>query len=466
MAIVQRKSGTTIIDNSGIPPESGKIKDGQGWKDISKFFQRKVIISLAMAWFLCTYDFFSPSNFRVKTPGIDLEMILNRNERGEYTLGTHKVVLHSVEKHYSAPAPPARFTIKGDAIFDVILEEEKPTLWVGHFILPFSGEYTAQAQWHGNIVASTNFTAIGQSNIDVKQTNDDLFVKSAWVSKGKLGLPEVQINEIKSFIWADPSRLSGTKLTPLKGPNNSIILKESTVVDDSGFYSFAELSNYEIVCWFGTNSAESIWGAFRALRPQLFPNQRPFKFHFHKVDNFGSPGFKDTRFRKCKHIFISLDEPIQPLSQAEYLKQVKTFIKHLLNAFDEERTFPALIWMLTVNESAIGTKNCHTPHLMKSSRHPCNAALVELFATSNFPKRVRLLDNTDISDVSTSLEGYTDEVSLAIALRIYVIVGKQVKVWRDAGIVGNVHGVSVNGVVKPNFDLLEYDWSQTLKGDQ
>ena len=59
----------------------------------------------------------------------------------------------------------------------------------------------------------------------------------------------------------------------------------------------------------------------------------------------------------------------------------------------------------------------------------------------------------------------TDEVFAAIALRIYVVVGKQVKVWRDAGISGGVNGVTTNGVTKPNFKLVRYDWSQKLEED-
>lgn len=50
-------------------------------------------------------------------------------------------------------------------------------------------------------------------------------------------------------------------------------------------------------------------------------------------------------------------------------------------------------------------------------------------------------------------------------MRIFVLVGKQVEIWRDAGISGGINGQTQNGVTKPNFELVRYDWSQKLDGN-
>jgi hypothetical protein len=233
------------------------------------------------------------------------------------------------------------------------------------------------------------------------------------------------------------------------------------VADDTAFYEFTQLSNYEVVCWIGSKSAEDIWGSFKSLRGQLFPHQRPFKFHYYPATSFTQPdpdkGWS-TSFRKCKHILISLDEPDEPLSQLEYKNQVTTFINHLLNAFDEEHTFPALIWMFTTMESPVDTKNCHDAYMERTStEHPCNDVLKSMFRSSPFPSRVRLLDNTDLT--SAKMGEDRESILAAIALRVFVFVGHQVKVWRDVGQVGGIKGLTKNGVTEPNYELVSYDWT-------
>ena len=161
------------------------------------------------------------------------------------------------------------------------------------------------------------------------------------------------------------------------------------------------------------------------------------------------------------------------LSQLEYMKQVQTFIQHLLIAFNDHTTFPAKIWILTLNDSIRGRVNnnyhhdddgrCHSPHLKKesSTHHPCNDALKELFRQEHmlFPEdRVQLFDNTDIISVPIDRISYKD-VFAVIAMRIYVIVGKQVQTWRNAGIHGIQNGLQTPTGLKPNFKLEVYNWT-------
>ncbi|GFH44892.1 hypothetical protein CTEN210_01365 [Chaetoceros tenuissimus] len=246
-------------------------------------------------------------------------------------------------------------------------------------------------------------------------------------------------------------------------------MKESVVTKSHGYYRFKELSNYETVCWIGSQSAKGLWEAFKSIRGGIFAGQRPFKFHYFPVRDLTKPD-QDwlendneamTRFRKCKHIMISFDEPETPLSQSVYQQQIITFIKHLLNAFNEEKTFPSLIWMFTVMESPLNTKNCYDPILPRTTNHPCNDVLRDLFQDSPFPSRVRLLDNTDVSSVI--MDENRASIMAIIALRIFVFVGHQVQLWReDGGQIGGINGLTKNGVTTPNYKLERYDWSQTV----
>ena len=75
---------------------------------------------------------------------------------------------------------------------------------------------------------------------------------------------------------------------------------------------------------------------------------------------------------QMQKIFVSLEEP-DPLptthkapSRSNYQDQVVTFIQHLINAFNKEETFPALIWITTVNESVIHPHNYWCTPILKS----------------------------------------------------------------------------------------------------
>ena len=52
---------------------------------------------------------------------------------------------------------------------------------------------------------------------------------------------------------------------------------------------------------------------------------------------------------------------------------------------------------------------------------------------------------------------------VAIALRTFIVVGKQVKAWCDAGMSGGAKGLTKTGVTTPNYPLKIHDWSQTRK---
>jgi hypothetical protein len=200
---------------------------------------------------------------------------------------------------------------------------------------------------------------------------------------------------------------------------------------------------------------------FLSLRSQLFRFQRPFKFHLHTIPGFTKPdrNWGDNEkagIRKCKQIFFSLDniseDPSKPLSQSDYKSQVTTFVHHLQKIFPDE-TSP--IWVMTMNtHPSLANDNCHTPVLPRTTDHPCNDALHDLFSPSQrhvFQDRVKLMDNTDLMLPLWSTQ--KSNMLSIIALRLYVLIGWQVAQWRAVGQVGTRDGVQKGNVLDPNKDL-------------
>ena len=75
--------------------------------------------------------------------------------------------------------------------------------------------------------------------------------------------------------------------------------------------------------------------------------------------------------------------------------------------------------------------------------------------------RVRLLDNTDVTNPLVGDYLRSDALA-AIALRIFVIVGYQVKVWRSNNQLGHIDGLTKGDKEYPNFDLVPYDFSSKI----
>ena len=180
--------------------------------------------------------------------------------------------------------------------------------------------------------------------------------------------------------------------------------------------------------------------SFLQIRPQIFKDQRPFKFHYYDMNDLKHPDRywdeeKKQRLRKCKHVLVDIEEFVTPRSQREYETEMTNFVGHLLRLMKDE-TFPIRIftWM----EPAVGTKHCHSPYLPWTNDHPCNDVLHKLFQQEAFPSRVKLLDN---SALTLPYFG-NDEVLLrpyllaVVALKVFVLTGEQVASWRAAGQMG------------------------------
>ncbi|CAB9496442.1 expressed unknown protein [Seminavis robusta] len=264
--------------------------------------------------------------------------------------------------------------------------------------------------------------------------------------------------------------------------------------------SFSGLSNYEIVCWIGGRTAQLLHATFLSMRGDLFPGQRPFKFHYHPiVDSLETPDtswndeFKE-KFRKCKHVFVSLDHGTsafyetsiaEPLSATAFEQRVLTFTQHLLKAFPDS-TFP--IWMVLTHTAASSplkaryqANHCFEDGKNKDNKkktdkqqphsleHPCHTVLRGMFTAPHkaelFPaqdqNRIRLMDNTDVTMATVEWDHPRPlDVLAVVALRQFILIGKQVREWRDSGQIGQIDGLHRNNtIVSTEKNLVPYQWN-------
>ena len=379
------------------------------------------------------------------------------------TRGPHNVELELTSKVCLFP----RFWMRlvGDALVGVELQQDSRNkrIWKGSFSLPMPGTYRVDARWYGCTPDQTIWTGLketiefkaldpsGDSVVAKASEDGSLFADSAWVTvtAGPGGRPQ--------YVWKRPQHEALPEKVIRIDESTAPVVKEGTLRQSDGIYKFHQLGNYELVCFVGSQSASDIREKFLKLRPHLARGQRPFKFHYYYVTDMIHPDKEwntasKERVRKCKHILFSLDEMETPVSQSEYKEQMTTFVGHLLKLMNDD-TFP--IWLFTVNEPPMRATSCNAPFRDRTTNHPCNDVLKDLFRSKAFPDRVHLLDNTDLSN--PQFDENRDDVLTIIALRVFVFVGKQVSTWRAMGQMGKIDGLHRNGSIEPNFKLVPYE---------
>jgi len=414
----------------------------------------------------------SGSEFRTElAPGVTLSLDLRRlsedhSKDNALTFGPHTIGVF-VQRQEECKYPRVWVRLVGDALISVPIEPLDGLIWKGTFSFPVEGTYRVEVKWThcDNLFSYTtpmNLTVTGTTgNTSIlrhSKSSEPIFQQGLWLSSQKFKAE----GSTQPYIW-HVSRVSALDATLLKASSSrgeSLVSKEGTRIPDE----FQDLSNYELVCWVGSQSAASIREAFLSVRPELFPHQRPFKFHYYNVTSFEKPDQhwdQETkkRFRKCKTVLVSVDELEEAsLTQAEYKRQVKTFLSHIVKAIDDD-TFP--VWMTTANEPPMtASPMCTWPAVPSSSNHPCNDALADLWKENAFPPRIKLLDTTHLVDPQFG-ENQKDIIAV-IAMRIYALVGHQVAEWRRANQIGKVNGLIRNGKVEQNPKEVPYDWSTAL----
>lgn len=381
------------------------------------------------------------------------------------TLGPHEATLVIAK-----PCKEPRFVMRlvGDeALYSLPIMQTDKYRWKGTFQIPFPGHYMVEPRWYGCDSSeetkeykgeSTKIAVSGDRETNKKPLTlshtslPDLIPEGFWASS-KLyeDMPNQRFWITRAMGTEEPNYI--TSSTELGG---STVAKEATPMAPE----FGDLSNYELICWVGSTSAANIWESFKSLRPGIAKHQKPFKFHHYPMDNFPQPDRdwdeeNKLKFRKCKIIIIAVDELKDAVTQDDYKQQVATFLRHMIKMFDDN-TFP--IWMTTVNLPPISNAPMCTSPKKRTNHHPCNDALFDLFSSKPFPDRVRLLDNTDLTDPLLE-EGLQDAVAV-IAMRIYAIAGQQVKTWRtNVKQRGTKEGLQRNGKLEPNILFPVYDFS-------
>jgi hypothetical protein len=433
------------------------------------------------------------------------------------------------------------------ALVGILLQEEEeqspPTstasvvaVWRGNFTIPLPGTYAVDFRWWlsddndgcgddngatttGKTSSSTTTTALSfmaevppatvpqQPDDDDDDTNS-LFANGVWMSQKLLNnsVNSNNSNDLGSnsrrgsdYIWADP--VTAPSLDQDHAAEEYLHIKDvGTAVAKHGtfrfphnMYRFDELGNYELVCFWGGTIMHRIRTIFLHEKNILSKGQRPFKFHYYNITTRFQPqpdadwSTEDKeRCRKCKHIFLSIDDIIDNRndnnktgtfsSQVEFETQLVNFVLHLQQLMNDP-TFP--IWILTTTNGPASKNNnraCHEQRKYpRSTDHPCNDVLKALFHPRKqeeqlpssrllFQPRVHLMDNTDLTlplrlyddDYNNNMQ---DMLLANIALRIFVAVGKGVADWRQNGQQGLIDGLHRNGTVEPNFVLVPYDWS-------
>ena len=418
--------------------------------------------------------------------------------------GWHKA--HVVfEDPTSCPDPHFGVRLAGSkaALVPVLLTQatSSPAQWTGSFHLPLNGTYRVETQWYGcrldetlhedseqeekalsNDDPAIEFVVVGPTTFPSKSFVRALeheppsigegaaFSNSVWMSTRDMvfdGGPDV--TQYTDYLWVDPNRpdRSSSDLLILDQPAHGLhtaISRNGTLTEEHNTYKFNHVGNYELVCFFGGPSAQRLRNRFMALLRSVFRGVRPFKFHFYNVTNLIHPDYDGKgRCRKCKHIILSVDELDNgPLSQADFLQQFETFVKHLQKLMDDP-TFP--IWLLTNSEPVSATTHCHAPYVVpRTTDHPCNDVMRDLMRRQVFQSRVNFMDNADLTlpffDDRTLK--HRDQIVANMALRLFVLIGKGVQDWRDRGQQGKSNGLHRNGTVEPNFELVAYDWNQPV----
>mmetsp|Transcript_9485 Transcript_9485/g.13870 ORF Transcript_9485/g.13870 Transcript_9485/m.13870 type:complete len:466 (+) Transcript_9485:61-1458(+) len=387
-----------------------------------------------------------PENAKRIEEKVGLSLDLRRSNKRNYTMGPHEATLV-----IGKPCKDSRFFMRliGDeALVSLPIVQVNKHEWKGKFEIPFPGNYVIEPRWYGcqDALAPSKI-----NQLPYKGESTRIFVGGHRQTRGFRPLTQSHTSVSNLFsegFWASPnlydedmpnSHFWITREMGLKEPNyvqsstelgDSMVAREASPIPEE----FNDLSNYELLCWIGSRSAELIWESFKSLRPFISKNQKPSKFHYYPMHSFVKPDEEwndetKKRFRKCKNIIISVDELSYPITQEEYKHQVAVFLNHLVKAFDDA-TFP--IWLLTVNLPATSfTPTCTSP-LLRTNHHPCNDALFDLFSSSRFPNRVQLLDNTDLTSPLLEDDSIQDAIAV-IAMRIFAIAGTQVKAWRAAG---------------------------------
>jgi hypothetical protein len=167
----------------------------------------------------------------------------------DVALGPHSAQL--VVNPKTCKNPSFWIRLVGTTLVNVhLVEDTSKATWTGSFSIPVQGTYHVDARWYGcdglgksstPLPDPVKLQAVG-TTIPTDTTISLFSNGSSWTSSQGIESGDVQLSD---YIWKNPD-------IPAQ-PNNfiktaySVVLKEGTVRQPNGFYSFDELGNYELV---------------------------------------------------------------------------------------------------------------------------------------------------------------------------------------------------------------------------
>ena len=390
-------------------------------------------------------------------PNVHLNMDFTAGTEAEtISLGPHTA---RVKFDEGCTSPHFWMRLEGEALVGVNLTEDEAEdgalSWKGTFYLPRPGIYRLVGHWYGcyggggasKLIEVPDIKATG-SAIPSMNTNP-MFPQAAWMYD----------SEIKKYVWTNPN--IGIEKSHIR-ESRSVVFTDEGTLDDNGVYDLTSLDRNDQICWVGSVSAQILYTAFLEIRKVVAARLKTKNFLYFPVNTLdGKPDAlwkrdQKANFKKCKQIFVSIDDFRYPVTQYEYKMQIENFLEHLTRAFPDEN-IP--IWMMSMIESPEERRNCYDSHLPTSSIHPCNMALKELFEDIDpFEPRVRLLDNTDLT--LPQLGDSKKQTATVIALRSAVLIGKQKQEWTKAGLRSTERGWLRGDQAINSVDLVPYtEWS-------
>ena len=286
------ENDSDLIDGKGSIPDAEYSKG----KNKRKLFLPQILIFAALTIFGTSFVYRNvamdgnndngPSDLHwTEFPNEKLKVAIEWDQSlkiaGSKTRGPHHI--HIIT---SCPQTIPYVIVGGDVFQSIKLSENKHMTWSGEFVIQSIG--TFELKLIGLSCKSTEMLNIKIQDFEIKddsiQTSDveiepvykkltgEMFSNGAWIASSKLNIEPTSDIQPATYVWTNPALGNGA----VKGIDGvkSFVVKEGSLTEENGFYEFKQLSNYELVCFFGSQSAKDLHESLLSLRPKLFPHQR------------------------------------------------------------------------------------------------------------------------------------------------------------------------------------------------
>lgn len=292
MVLMQRKAthpygdnDSDLIDDRGsiaaMENSKGKSKRKLFFPQIFIFFAALTMFGMSFVYHNVAMDEFDWTNFPSGNLKVAIEWSENSKIVGTKTRGPHRI--HIVT---SCPQTIPYVIVGGDVFQSIRLSETKHMSWSGEFMIQSTGKF--ELKLIGSSCKDEETLDIKIQDFEIKddlilpsavevepvykKLTGDMFSNGAWIASSKLNIEPTSDIQPATYVWTNPASKNGA----LKGIDGAkgFVVKEGSLTKENGFYEFRQLSNYELVCFFGSQSAKDLHESLLSLRGNLFTHQR------------------------------------------------------------------------------------------------------------------------------------------------------------------------------------------------